>query len=490
MFGVKGGLEAGKTLIDGVELFSHLANVGDAKSLIIHPASTTHSPAVRRGARPGGHRRGLRAARPSASRASRTSSPTSSRRWRRCSECPPATQDGVAGGDSAAARRDHRRARCRTASTSCRAAGFEHVDITYETFGTLDADGANAILICHALSGDCPRRGGGPTKRGADDSPAGGTSMVGPGKTIDTNRYFVICTNVLGGCSGTTGPGSHRPRDRHAVRHCASRSSPSRTWSTSQAALLDHLGVERLLAVVGGSMGGMQALALGEAAIPSASRSCVGDRHHAAARRTGDRVQRGRPHAPFSATRHFAGGDYYDWSAARARGSAIARMVGHITYLSDESMRAKFGRRLREPRRPRVRLRDRVRGRELSRATRAQVRRALRREHVPLHDQGDGLLRPRRGLRLAWPRRSPSRRCASWCSSFSSDWLFPTYQTLGLVDAIRRARGRGHLRRDREPYGHDAFLLEPEEQRRFIEPFLATGVARGPSERCRDALGR
>ena len=273
--------------------------------------------------------------------------------------------------------------------------------------------------------------------------------MVGPGKAIDTDRYFVICSNVLGGCSGTTGPGSHRPDHRDALRACASRSSPSRTWSTCRRAARPPRRRTGSLAVVGGSMGGMQALAWATR-YPGARADVRRRRDDAAPRRAGDRLQRGRPpgdpRRPALRRRRLL-----RRRAARAR--ALASRAWSATSRTCPTSRCE---------------RSSADGCATATTTRStsctefevesylayqgqQVRRALRREHVPVHDEGDGLLRPGRRVTTPSPTRLRGTPARFLVLSFSSDWLFPTYQTKGLVDALRRAKGDGQLRRDPQP---------------------------------------
>ena len=352
---------------------------------------------------------------------------------------------------------------------------LEHVDIAYETWGELDEAGTNAILICHALSGDS-HVAAGKDKHGAE-KPGWWEVMVGPGKGIDTNKYFVICSNVLGGCSGTTGPGSIDPTTEtpYGLRF------PMITVEDMvdvQAALLDRLGVEKLLAVVGGSMGGMQALAWAQR-YPERVRTCVGvattPRLGAQAigfNEVGRQAILGDP--------HFAGGDYYG-GAQPEQGLSIARMVGHITYLSDESMREKFGRRLRH--------RDDL---AFDFVTEFEVESYLAyqgRKFVERFDANTYLYMTKSMdyFDLAAGYDSVTAALAETpvrflLLTFSSDWLFPTYQVKGLVDAIRRARGEVSFAEIPSPYGHDAFLLEPEEQRRYIEPFLARALFEAGAE--------
>ena len=352
---------------------------------------------------------------------------------------------------------------------------LEHVDIAYETWGELDETASNAILICHALSGDS-HVAAGKDRRGAE-KPGWWEVMVGPGQAIDTNKYFVICSNVLGGCSGTTGPGSIDPTTEtpYGLRFPL---VTAEDMVDVQAALLDRLGVEKLLAVIGGSMGGMQALAW-TARYPERVRTCVGvattPRLGAQAigfNEVGRQAILGDP--------HFAGGDYYGGEQPE-HGLSIARMVGHITYLSDESMRAKFGRRLRH--------RDDL---AFDFVTEFEVESYLAyqgRKFVERFDANTYLYMTKSMdyFDLAAGYDSVAEALADTpvrflLLTFSSDWLFPTYQTKGLVDAIRRAKGEVSFAEIPSPYGHDAFLLEPEEQRRYVEPFLARALFEARAE--------
>jgi len=352
---------------------------------------------------------------------------------------------------------------------------LEHVDIAYETFGTLDETGTNAILICHALSGDA-HVAASKDARGAE-KPGWWEVMVGPGQAIDTDRYFVVCSNVLGGCSGTTGPGSLDP----ATDTPYGTRFPLITIEdmvNAQAALLECIGVKRLLAVVGGSMGGMQALAWTKL-FPERVRTCVGvattprlAAQAIAFNEVGRTAILGDP--------DFAGGDYYG-GAQPAQGLAIARMVGHITYLSDESMRSKFGRRLQN--------RD---DHAFDFVTEFEVESYLAyqgRKFVERFDANTYLYMTKAMdyFDLAAGSASVASALAETpvrflLLTFSSDWLFPTYQTRGLVDAIRAGRGQVSFAEIESPYGHDAFLLEPEEQRRYIEPFLERALQEARAE--------
>src|ERR1043165_1223360 len=213
------------------------------------------------------------------------------------------------------------------------------VEVAYETYGTLNAPKTNAILVLHAFSGDAHAAG----ISHETGKPGWWDNMIGPGKAFDTNRYFVICTNVLGGCRGTTGPASINP----ATGCPYGMSFPVITIGDMvrlQRMLIGWFGISRLLSVSGGSMGGMQALEWAVAypdrvvaAIPIASTT-----RHSAQQIAFNEVGR----QAIMADPHWNGGDYYG-KELPARGLAVARMVGHITYMSDDSMREKFGRRLR-----------------------------------------------------------------------------------------------------------------------------------------------
>src|SRR6266567_6149443 len=213
------------------------------------------------------------------------------------------------------------------------------VEVAYETYGELNAAKSNAILILHAFSGDAHAAG----ISHESGKPGWWDNMIGPGKAFDTDKYFVLCSNVLGGCRGTTGPSSIDPATGcpYALKFPV---ITTRDMVRLQKMLIDHLGISRLLAVTGGSMGGMQALEWAVsypdrvlAALPIATTA-----RHSAQQIAFNEVGR----QAITADPDWQGGNYYN-RRPPARGLAVARMVGHITYMSDESMREKFGRRLR-----------------------------------------------------------------------------------------------------------------------------------------------
>ena len=346
---------------------------------------------------------------------------------------------------------------------------LESVEISYETWGEIDEHGTNVVVICHALTGDS-HVATGPDGTGAE-KPGWWDVMVGPGKAFDTRKYFVVCSNVLGGCSGTTGPGSVNP----ATGKPYGLGFPLVTIEdmvAAQVALLDRLGIKSVLAVVGGSVGGMQAVAWAKL-YPGRVRTCIGV---ATTPRLGAQAigfnEVGRQ--AILADPNFNGGDYHDGPQPE-QGLAIARMVGHITYLSDESMRAKFGRRLQDRA---YHAFDFVTEFEVESYLTYQGRKFVDRfdantylymtkamDYFDLASGFDSVADALAGGGVRW-----------LLLTFSSDWLFPTYQTKGLVDALRANDAEVSFAEIPSPYGHDAFLLEPEEQRRYVEPFLTRAL--------------
>jgi homoserine O-acetyltransferase len=385
---------------------------------------------------------------------------------------------------------------------------LDRVEVVYETIGELSAGRDNAVLLCHALSGDAHAGGWreadaraagwqasdghdwSPEEAGFGDPDAAAANaikpgwwdpFVGPGKAFDTDRYFVVCANVLGGCSGTTGPSSLDPQSGEPF----GLEFPVVTIEDMidvHARLLDELGIDRLLAVAGGSMGGMQALAFAKR-YPERTSACLAiattwrlAAQAIAFNEVGRTAILGDP--------AFRSGDYYGTEPPR-HGLAVARMIGHITYLSDESMRDKFGRRLRDREAPAF---DFVTEFEVESYLAYQGKRFTERfdantylymtkamDYFDLSSGASSLAEALAG--------TPVRYLVM---SFSSDWLFPTYQSREIVDALRHADAEVSFAEIVSPYGHDAFLLEPEAQFAFIEPFLARTLV---SERSRPDEG-
>ncbi len=358
------------------------------------------------------------------------------------------------------------------------------VTIAYETYGELAPDGGNAILACHALSGDAHAAGWSTDPNapsavdgvGADEKgvrPRGGLGwwdgMIGPGKAFDTRKYFVICSNVLGSCRGSTGPASPDPR---TGRPYGSR-FPLVTVGdmvNAQRELLRHLGVERLLAVAGGSLGGSQALQWA-LAYPELVRGCIAIATTARLPAMGIGFNEiGRQ--AIMADPNWRGGDYYD-GVPPARGLAVARMVGHVTYLSDQSMAEKFGRRLQGKERysydltPEFEVESYLRYQGASFVGRFDansyvvVTRAIDYHDLAAQFGGGSLER-------AFARA----RARFLVLSFSSDWLYTPAQSRELVGALEANGADVTYRNLRSSYGHDAFLLEEARQTSLIRPFL------------------
>jgi len=340
---------------------------------------------------------------------------------------------------------------------------LRQVEVAYETYGTLNAARDNAILVLHAFSGDA--HAAGISKETAQ--PGWWSPMIGPGLAFDTNRYFVISSNVLGGCRGTTGPSSIDPNT--ATRYGAT--FPVITINDMvrlQKMLVDHLGIQRLLAVAGGSMGGMQALAWTvmypdsvAAAIPIAATA-----RHSAQQIAFNEVGRQAVMADLD----WAEGNYYEGKPP-ARGLAVARMVGHITYMSDASMRQKFGRRLRDKDAfgfdfsADFEVESYLRYRGSQFVTRFDANSYL---YITKAMDYFDLSAGHASLSAAFERT----KARFLILSFTSDWLYPTYQSLEVVSALRTRSIDAAFCELTSNYGHDAFLVETKEQSEMISGFL------------------
>ena len=338
------------------------------------------------------------------------------------------------------------------------------VDVAYEAYGTLNEARNNAILVLHAFSGDAHAAGVGKD----DGKPGWWDNMIGPGKGFDTDKYFVICTNVIGGCKGTTGPGSINPETGKQW----GITFPGITISDMvrlQRKLIGHLGISKLLSVAGGSMGGMQVLEWA-VAFPDAVASAIPiatTARHSAMQIAFNEV--GRQAVMFDQA--WNGGDYYG-SAPPGRGLSVARMVGHITYMSDESMREKFGRRLRD--------RDKF---GFDFGVDFEVESYLRyrgNQFVDRFDANSYLYITKAmdyfDLSQGFPSLGASFERAKarfLVISFTSDWLYPTYQSLEIVNALRSRNRDVAFCELPSNYGHDAFLVEVGEQSEMVRGFLA-----------------
>jgi homoserine O-acetyltransferase/O-succinyltransferase len=324
------------------------------------------------------------------------------------------------------------------------------VEVAYETYGELNAARSNAVMVTHAFSGDAHAAGEG----------GWWSTMIGPGKAFDTDKYFVICSNVLGGCRGTTGPGSINPETG-----CPwAMSFPQVTIADMvrlQKMLIDHLGIDRLLTVSGGSMGGMQALEWAAthpdrvaSAIPIATTA-----RHSAQQIAFNEVGR----QAIMADPDWNNGDYYG-GRLPGRGLAVARMVGHITYMSDESMREKFGRKLRTPDQFEVESYLKYRGYKF-------VDRFDANSYIYITRAMDTFDLTQRGALQTLFELNKARFLLI---SFTSDWLYPPYQSLEIVKALRgRNCDVAYCNLDAR-YGHDSFLVEVEQQTEVVRGFLAS----------------
>ena len=343
---------------------------------------------------------------------------------------------------------------------------FGPIDVRYETYGNLNAECTNAILILHAFTGDAHAAG---FHTPESKHPGWWNDMVGPGKPFDTNTYFVICSNVLGGCRGTTGPASLDP---HTGTPYA-LSFPVitiRDMVNVQKRLIEHLGISRLLAVAGGSMGGMQALEWSVAYPEMVASSIV---LASTARLTAQGIAfNAVGRNAIMSDPHFQSGNYYSHQLP-AQGLSIARMVGHITYLSDESMGMKFGRKLQERAAYGFDFADQF-----------QVESYLEYQGDKFVDRFDAnsyiyLSKAMDyydlGERYGGLDRAAARIAGKvLVISFTSDWLYPPYQAKEIVFALMKAEKDVSYTELNSPYGHDSFLLETKRQGRLISSFLGS----------------
>ena len=342
--------------------------------------------------------------------------------------------------------------------------------VAYQTYGRLDADCRNAVWVCHALTGD---------QYVTDIHPVTGKpgwweEVVGPGKTIDTDRFFVVCANILGGCMGTIGPGTVNPET-------------GRPWGLgfpvitvhdmvrAQVMLLDHLGIGQLFAVTGGSMGGMQVLEWAASypdrvygAIPIATAA-----HHSAQNIALHELGR----QAIMADPHWCGGEYRARGLRPRHGLAVARMAGHISYLSEAALARKFGRRLQD--------RDAV---GYGFDADFQVESYLRHQGSTFVDRFDANaylyitramdyfdLAERHGGTLTEAfRDTPVRYCVI---SFSSDWLYPTAESRAIVHALNAAAANVSFVEVTSDGGHDSFLLHEPAFFEVLSGFLEGAAA-------------
>ena len=336
------------------------------------------------------------------------------------------------------------------------------VEVAYETYGTLSPGGDNAVFICHALTGDAHAAGTAP-----DGRPGWWDNLIGPGKPVDTDRFFVISPNLLGGCQGTTGPASIDP----ATGRPYGLDFPliqMTDFVTVHRALMHHLGVRRLLAAVGGSLGGMQVLQwIGETPAEVANAVVVA----ASSRLSAQNIA-------FSAVAReaimrdpdFAGGRYLETGKAPDLGLMIARMMAHITYLSDQALTDKFDRRLQHGEAPAM-------GFDVD----FQVESYLRHQGESFLDRFDALsyLYLTRVMDYYDPFADPAAvsRIAdagtqALVVSFDSDWRFSTAHSRRIVRTLEHGRVPVSFREISSPAGHDSFLLTPPGYHEAVRAFL------------------
>lgn len=341
-----------------------------------------------------------------------------------------------------------------------------HVSVAYRTYGTLNADKSNAIFICHALTGDQYVAELNPET----NRPGWWSNLVGPGAPVDTDKYFVICSNVLGGCMGTTGP-----RSPHAER-------PNQPWGTDfpvitihdmvrlQKRLVEYLGIRKLFAVVGGSMGGMQVLSWAVqfpqmlfAAVPIATAH-----YHSAQNIAFHEIGR----QAIAADPCFHNGDYWHYGVRPERGLAVARMTAHITYVSEEALTRKFGRKLQNA----EGLSDlgeqfavesylQYQGSSFVQRFDANAYLTITRAMDLFDIAGD------HGGVLAEAFRGTQTRFL--LASFSSDWLFPTAQSRAIARALNHVAANVSFVEVQSDKGHDAFLLEEPDFHATVRGFLS-----------------
>ncbi|WP_236223130.1 homoserine O-succinyltransferase MetX [Pseudomonas asiatica] len=326
-------------------------------------------------------------------------------------------------------------------------------ELVYETYGTLNASASNAVLICHALSGHHHAAG---YHAATDRKPGWWESCIGPGKPIDTNRFFVVSLNNLGGCNGSTGPSSINP----ATGKPYGADFPVLTvedWVHSQVRLAERLGIQQWAAVVGGSLGGMQALQW-TISYPERVRHCV-DIASAPKLSAQNIAFNEVARQAILTDPEFHGGSFQDQGVIPKRGLMLARMVGHITYLSDDSMGEKFGRELKSDKLNydfhsvefQVESYLRYQGEEFSGRFDANTYLLMTKAldyFDPAAAQGGDL-----AATLAHVK-------ADYCiMSFTTDWRFSPARSREIVDALMAARKNVCYLEIDSPYGHDAFLI-------------------------------
>ena len=344
-------------------------------------------------------------------------------------------------------------------------AAIAPLEIAYETYGTLNAERSNAILVCHALTGDQHVA----SKHPITGKPGWWARAVGEGKPIDPARHFIICANVLGSCMGSTGPASANP-ETGLPYGMGFPVITIRDMVRAQAMLLDHLGVETLMAVIGGSMGGMQVLEWA-ATYPHRVRAAIAIA--TAAKHSAQNIafhEVGRQ--AIMADPKWKDGNYYLDREPPAAGLAVARMAAHITYLSEAGLTEKFGRKLQ--------ARDAV---SFGFDADFQVESYLRHQGLSFIERFDAnsylyitraadyfdVAEEHGGLLANAFKGTKTRFCII---SFDTDWLYPTGESRQIVHALNAAGAAVSFVELQSPFGHDSFLLDAPEMNRVIDGFI------------------
>jgi homoserine O-acetyltransferase/O-succinyltransferase len=341
------------------------------------------------------------------------------------------------------------------------------ITIAYETYGELDSKKSNAILVFHALSGDSHAAG---YSSPDDTKPGWWDMMIGPGKPFDTKKYFVICANVIGGCKGSTGPSSVNPETGKPFG-LAFPVVSIKDMLIPQKKLLDHLGIKKLFCIAGGSMGGMQALQW-LVSYPDTTQGAMliatSPTHTAQA-------------IAFNSVGRFAiisdpnwnNGNYYGGEIPRI-GLSIARMIGHITYLSDESMHKKFGREsIKVARTPFANF---TREFEVESYLKHQGESFIKRfdanSYLYISKAIDDFNITDGYNNLSEAFQNIKAKCL--VISFTSDWLYPKEQSMQIVKALKINSIETTYTNFESEYGHDSFLLEDERLKRLFTGFLSS----------------
>ncbi len=335
------------------------------------------------------------------------------------------------------------------------------ITLAYETYGRLNEKKSNAILVCHALSGDAHAAG----IHKDDKTPGWWDDLIGPGKALDTNLYFVICSNVIGGCKGSTGPSSINPDTGKPY----ALDFPLITIADmveAQRHLIDFFGIEKLLCAIGGSLGGMQALHWASAyperiiaSIPIATAL-----KHSPQQIAFNEVIR----QSIMADPAWRNGYYYEHGQPE-NGLAVARMIGHITFMSDQSMEEKFSRKLKNDNLSFQFIDDfevegylRYRGYNFVKRFDANSYLYITKAMDYFDLSGDHFMPETKKTTVRF-----------LVISFKSDWLYPAYQSQDIVRLLKRKHAYTTYFDLTSTYGHDAFLIEIEDETRLIKNFLA-----------------